>query len=94
MGASLLGSLASISQNIVTIERDRPVSGKRRRVAPSKRQKRTSRYMPHQGTKERERAARSYMQPFHGRMSDYSPNLRSASVVHQMSKRDYYGQPF
>lgn len=48
-----------------------------------------SRYMPHQGAKERERAARSYMvSAFIG-----GPP-RSAPVMHQMSKRDFYAAVF
>jgi hypothetical protein len=106
MGASLLGSLASISQNIVTIERDLPVSGKRRRVAPSKRQKRGSKYRPHYGAKEQERAKRLYESRFlNERFASIAqfmhPNLpsemchpRATPTLCQMSKRDYCGQPF
>jgi hypothetical protein len=48
-----------------------------------------SKYMPHTGTKEQEREKRSWMQSFHGDQDSYSPNLRSAPVMHQMSKRQY-----
>jgi hypothetical protein len=51
-----------------------------------------SKHMPHIGTKEQERAKRSYMQAFHGEMHLYSEHLRSKPVVHQMSKRQYAAQ--
>ena len=44
-----------------------------------------SKYVPHMGTKERERAKRCYMERTHG---IYGP-LRSAPVMLQMSKREY-----
>lgn len=54
-----------------------------------------SKYMPHIGAKEQERAKRCWMQRFHGEQDLYSPNLRSAPVMHQMSKREYaQPQPF
>jgi hypothetical protein len=91
-GAALMGAMGSLG-SIVALE---PAPTTRSPVAPKKRVSKSgkrrigrSKYMPHQGTKERERAARCYMQPFHGRMSDYSPNLRSASVVHQVSMREF-----
>lgn len=88
----LMNSMSNSFHDVVSLERARPVSAKRHRIAPSSRPKRVSKYMPHQGAKERDRAARCYMQPFHGRMSDYSPNLRSASVMRQMSKSQYEAQ--
>lgn len=97
LGASLLGSLSSLRQNVVAIDRERPVSGKRRHVSPSKRQKRGSRYMPHQGAKEHERGARSYMQhyfPIYGPIQTDPLRLRAAPIVQVISKRDFYCQPF
>lgn len=97
LGMSLMGHLASPWHGIVTIDRDRPVSIKRRRVAPAVRIHGRGKYMPHQGAKERERAKRCYMDRFHGTQSrSVSPyyNRRSAPCMMQMSKREYAEIPF
>jgi hypothetical protein len=56
-----------------------------RQITGAKRSRSRSKYMPHQGAKERKRAARCYMQRGHG----YYGPLRSATVMMQMSKREY-----
>jgi hypothetical protein len=46
-----------------------------------------SKYVPHQGEKERERAARCYMSSTFG----VNGNPRCAPVMHQLSKSEFYG---
>jgi hypothetical protein len=56
-----------------------------------------SKYMPHQGAKERERAARSYMQHYFlidGPIQTDPLRLRAAPIVQVISKREFYAQPF
>lgn len=83
--------------DVRTVERERPVTEKRRRVAPCMRINGRSKYMPHQGAKEQERAARSYMQhyyPIRGPIQTDPLRLRSAPIVNVISKRDFYNQVF
>lgn len=63
-GAFAMASMRSLGHEIVTIDRERPVSAKRRRVSAAPRFNGRSKYMPHQGAKERERAKRCYMSEF------------------------------
>jgi hypothetical protein len=85
LGAGISNLMANAGHGIVTVERDRPVLIKQRRISASPRAKNRSRYMPHQGAKERERAARSYM------VSAFIGGApRSAPIMCQMSKSDYY----
>jgi hypothetical protein len=56
-----------------------------------------SKYMPHQGAKERERAKRCWMDKYHGTQSSaIQPyrNRRSSACMMQMSKREYGDIPF
>jgi hypothetical protein len=87
-GAALMGAMGSLG-SVVGLE---PMPTVRSPVAPKKRISKSgkrrigrSKYMPHQGEKERERAARCYMQRGHG----YYGPLRSAPCMMQMSEREY-----
>lgn len=81
MGA--MGSLGSVSLLEPAPTVRSPIAPKKRTSKSGKRRIGRSKYMPHQGAKERERAARSYMvSAFIG-----GPP-RSAPVMMQMSKRD------
>jgi hypothetical protein len=86
--------LASAGSDVVTIERERPINSKRRRVAPSVSANGRSKYAPHTGAKEQERAKRCYMVHFHPawpHAESYDERLfvRSAPVMCQMSKRSF-----
>lgn len=90
MGAAMMASLSSLGHNIVTLDRERPVSAKRRRVSAAPRVNGRSRYMPHQGAKERERAKRCWMNSGFNAPNGFCPPFpRSAPVMHQMSEREF-----
>lgn len=66
LGAAM-GTMAFVGSALsagvhVAIDRDRPVSSKRKRIAKAKQPAGRSRYMPHIGAKEQERAKRCYME--------------------------------
>nr|WP_132454242.1 hypothetical protein [Paraburkholderia sp. BL8N3] len=80
---------AGTGADVVTIERERPVSAKRRRVAPSPRKKASNR-MPHIGAKEQERAKRLFMvSTFGGPSNPFNESPRCAPTLCQMSKRQF-----
>ncbi|MFM0101983.1 hypothetical protein PQR01_00345 [Paraburkholderia rhynchosiae] len=76
---------------VSTSKRGRQLTGaKRGRIG-------RSRYMPHQGEKERERAARCYMERYFLTNSQIQTDLlrlRAAPVVQIISKRDFYAGAF
>jgi hypothetical protein len=98
----IAAALSSAGMDVVTLADDRPVGGERRRVAPATHFTGwRSKYMPHQGAKERERAKRLYESRY---LNDnfvtvstlMGANLpasmcheRSTPTLCQMSKRQY-----
>lgn len=65
-----------------------PSESKRGRQMISKTIHSRSKYMRHQGKKERERAARCYMSSTFNAAGE----PRCAPVMHQISKREFYGE--
>lgn len=80
---AMMSGLPELPAHTVAADRDCPVSTKRRHVSPSHKMKRDSKYAPHIGAKEQERARRCYMERNHGWLSR---NARSAPVMIQSAK--------
>lgn len=101
IGAALAAGMAAIigpGRATAPAPIQRVASGsKRARQMVSKTLHSRSKYMPHQGEKERERAARSYMQHYfriNGPFQTDPLRLRAAPIVQVTSKRAFYEQPF
>ncbi|MDB5973521.1 MAG: hypothetical protein JWR07_281 [Nevskia sp.] len=92
LGSSVAMGLAAMlsagaGSDVVTIERERPVNAKRRHVAPSVWANGRSKYEPHIGKKEQERAKRCYMvNVFGGLANPHNKNPRSAPTLSQASQ--------
>jgi hypothetical protein len=83
LGAALSNGLGS---EVVTIRDDRPLTNKRRHVSPNNRQKRASKYTPHIGAKEQERAKRCYMASSASYVLADGRHLDATPTLCQMSK--------